>query len=270
MLKKLISIMLVVLVIAFVYKKTSFGSYVGTVWTQTQKEVQDQMPTRLEIERVRYEIDNLESDLGNMIRPIAEHMASIAKLKKDIQLTQTEIDKERVSLLKMTDDLAANPKQLQYGGKWYPAEVIRDKLQRDLNSFKRLEAKLDSQKKLFEAKESSLQSAQNQLAKVQAKRREYELRLAQLEADEEQLQTARMGTPFKLDDSRASQIESLLAEIAKRQSVQRAELELKSGALVRDNIVVIQEKPAVTDLAEIRRHLEASGGLVANSTVNKN
>ena len=165
-----------------------------------------------------------------MIRPIAEHMAAITKLKKDIQATQADIDRERETLLKMTEDLEGNPKEIEYGGKLYPAEKISRSCSATSTSFKRLEAKLQSQKKLLEAKESSLQSAQDQLAKVSAKKREYEVRLAQLEADEEALQSARMGTPFKLDDSRASQIETALADIEQRQNVQRAEIELKSGS----------------------------------------
>jgi len=267
--KKCVVIVLAVVALAFVYKKTNVGSYVGTVLVQAKKEAQDQVPTRLEIERVRYEIANLDNDVGNMIRPIAEHMTGIAKLKKDIETAQAGLEKERAVLVKMTDDLACNPTQIEYGGKMYSPEYIRGKLQRDFATFKQLEAKLESQRKLLELKQSSLQSAHEQLAKVQDKKREYEIRLAQLEADEEQLQTARIGTPFKLDDSRASQIERDLAEIAKRQSIQRNEIELKTGALVSDNIPVLQQKQPVTDVAAIRRYLEAPTGLVVNGKVNK-
>ena len=88
---------------------------------------------------------------------------------------------------------------------------IRTKLQADFDGYKRLESHLHSQHKLLEAKEASLKAAQDQLAKVIAKKREFELRLAQLEAEEETLQVARLGSKLQLDDSRATQIEAVLS-----------------------------------------------------------
>lgn len=268
--RKCIPLVITLVAVVFICKKTNFTSYTATLWAQAHKEVKEQIPARLEIERVRYEISNLDGDLGNMIRPIAEHMAALTKLRKDIQTTQIDIENRREILLKMTRDLAGNPQEIEYGGKLYPAELIRSKLNGDFESFKRLEAKLQSQNKLIQAKEASLRAAQDQLAKVTAKKREYEVRLAQLEADEESLQLARMGTPFKLDDSRASQIESALVEIERRQNVQRAEIELRSGSLVNDSIPVGKSKESAADLTTIQRHLEAPPALATAVKVGKN
>jgi chromosome segregation ATPase len=261
--------MVALVAIVFISKKTNFNSYVSTAWAQAQKEVKEQIPARLEIERIRHEIAHLDGDLGNMIRPVAEHTAAIAKLKKDIQASQTEIERKREELLKMTKDLESNPKQVVYDGKSYTADRIRTKLNRDFDSFKRLESKLESQRKLLEAKELSLQASHDQLAKVTAKKREYEVRLAQLEADQEALNLAAMGTPFKIDDSRASEIERSLAELEQRQNVLKAELEIKSNAFINDGIPVGNKTPA-PDVSSIRRHLETPSTLATTTEVSKN
>lgn len=254
--KKALVLLLALAAGLFICKKTVVGSYTATAWSHVKQEAHDQVPTRFEIERARHEINNLDGDIGNMIRPIAEYMAAIGRLKKDIQATQSSLDEQKVTLLTMTRDLDGGPTFVEYGGEKYSAERVRLKLQRDFDSFKRLEAHLASQKRLLETKETSLKATQEQLAKVIAKKREYELRLAQLEADEETLQVAKIGSTLKIDDSRTTQIEAALADIEHRQNVQRAEAELKTGTFANDTIPVNQRPRAATDVQAIRHYLE--------------
>jgi chromosome segregation ATPase len=247
----------------FLLKKTSVFSYASLLWTQAKNHVHKQVPTRFEIERARHEIAQLDGDIQGMIRPIAEYKAAIARLKKDIQSAQARLDEQKSILLTMTKDLEGNPTMVMYDGDAYPADRVRVKLQRDFDSFKRLEANLHSQRKLLEAKEISLKATQEQLAKVMAKKREYEVRLAQLEADEETLQIARIGTSVQIDDSRATQIEAALTEIERRQDVHRAEIELRSGTFANDPIPVGRPAHKTTDPVAIRQYLEKGGDVDA-------
>jgi phosphoenolpyruvate synthase/pyruvate phosphate dikinase len=147
-----------------------------------------------------------------------------------------------------------------YQGEEFAADRVRHKLQRDFESYQRFEKNLQSQRKLLEAKEASLRAAQEQLAKVVAKKKEFELRLAQLEADEETLQIARIGSKLEFDNSRATQIEAALADIEQRQTVQRTEIELKTQTLANDVIPVgPRREPARLDYAGIRQYLESNG-----------
>lgn len=267
--KKIVALLLILAVGLFCYKRSGAHSYVGTFWSQTQREIKDQVPTRFELARARHELEQLDGDIGNMIRPIAEHMAAIGKLKKDIQATSTSLDEQKIVLLTMTKDLEGNPTFIEYAGEKYPSERVRSKLQRDFESYKRLEAHLHSQRKLLEAKETSLKGAQDQLAKVIAKKREFELRLAQAEAEEETLQVARLGSKLQIDDSRATQIEAALAEIEQRHEVERHQNELKTGTFANDAIPVGQKSAPSGDPAAIRRYLESAASPVAlNSSKN--
>src|SRR5882672_8077534 len=77
-------------------------------------------PSRLAISlRVRNEIASLDGDVNGMIRPIAEHMAAISRLKKDISRNQTKLDELKTDLLTMTQDLEGNPVKLVYGNDVY-------------------------------------------------------------------------------------------------------------------------------------------------------
>ena len=168
----------------YVATQTNFLSYAGTILSLVRKETKKASPTPLEWARPRHEIDNLEGDISRMVRPIAEHLAAIGRLKKDLQATQEQLDMQREVLLIMARDLEGNPTSLTYGDKDYTPDQVKKKLTRDFDSFQRLEAQHHSQKKLLAAKETSLLATQEQLAKLVAKKREYEVRLAQLESEE--------------------------------------------------------------------------------------
>lgn len=258
--KKLVTLALVMIVGLWLAKKVSFTSYAGTLWTQVKTETKNQVPTRFELERVRHEIVQMDGDISKMIRPIAEHMAAINQLKKDLKTNRDNLADQKTVLLTMTKDLESNSPLLSYGGEAYSADRVRHKLQRDFQSYQRLEKNLQSQEKLLEAKERALVGTREQLAKLMAKKHEYEIRLAQLEADEETLQVARLGTRLEIDDSRATEIEAALKEIERRHEVQRAEVELRTGNLASDNIPVGQPARPTLNPQGIRSYLEGTVG----------
>src|SRR5439155_24677224 len=245
----------------WVVKHTSLASYVRVLWAHVRNDVRQSVPTRIELDRARVEIAAMDRDISNMLRPIAEHMATIKRLKKDIEATRARLAEQKTVLLTMTKDLEGDPTTVEYGGELYTAERVRGKLQRDFDSYKRTEAAVASQEKLLEVKEESLTATREQLAKMIAKKRDYEVRLAQLDADEETLKIARMGTALKADDSRAGEIEAIFTQIERRHDVQRSELELLSGPLASDFIPVDQRSratPTKVDLRGIRGYLEGT------------
>jgi len=262
MLKKIGIGVLVLLVGLFVMRKTSLFSYAGTLWSQVREETKKQVPTKFEIDRVRHELAGMDGDVSTMLRPIAEHMAAINRLKKDIKCTRAGLGEQKAGILTMTKDLDGNPAVLVYAGEEYSAERVRLKLQRDFESYKRCETHLRSQEKLLDAKERSLAAAREQLAKLVSKKREYEIRLAQLEADEETLQIARIGSKLPIEDTnRATEIEAALSEIEHRHEVQRAEAELLNGPSANDFIPVQQRTHSTNgaNVEEIRNYFQDGG-----------
>lgn len=236
-----------------VAKKTDVGSYAGTVWSRVRQETRRQIPTRFEIERARHELAGLEREITGQVRPLAEHKAALAQLEKDIAQTESSIEKRRESLLRLTQALEKNPTSVTIGEREVAADKAHAALDRDFESFRRLEGHLDSLRKLQEARRSALEASQEQLAKLVSKKREFEVRLAGLEADEETLRIAAIGNPIAADDNRAAAIEAALRDIEQRQQVRRAELEIAQGDLISDALQPTTPRP---NLASIRSHLQ--------------
>jgi chromosome segregation ATPase len=234
-------------------KTTHFGSYAGTLWTQIRSEGKKQISTKFEIERARHEIAQLDKDITGAIRPIAEYKAALQQLDKDIRQGQSNLSDRREALLHLTHELESKPPFVMVSGRKLTAEKAKAALDRDFEGFQRLEKHIDSLRKLQDAKQQSLEASQEQLAKLISKKREFEVRLAQLETDEETLQIASLGNKMAVDDNRASAIEAALSEIEHRHNVKRAEFEFAAGDVI---TTVPPATRRTNDLAGMRAYLE--------------
>lgn len=253
--KMLIAGMIGAVALVFVAKKTNVCSYATTAWTQVETTTKDQIPTKFELDRIRNEVAALDGDINQMIRPIAEYRVAIERMKKDIAKTETNIAEQKKKLLTVVEDLQAKRKFV-INGVTYTEARVRDQLQRDTEGVKLLERNAKAQQQVLEAKEQSLRATQEQLAKVINKKREYEVRLAQLEAEEETLKIAKIGSDIKIDSSRATHIESSLNEIERRLDVEKARIEMQNGDLA--NIPLHDRTVSPLDLSAIRTYLEGT------------
>jgi len=235
--KKTLALLLIAGVAVVVVRKTHIGSYATTCIAQVGEEFKTSVPTKFELQRIRHEIGRLDKDISRMIRPVAEYKTEIDWLRKDIQKAQTNLEERRQALLEMTDQVKNNAVTITYEGRDYKVERFRQVVQKEFNNFKKLETNLATKRKLFEAKEASLQAAQEQLAKVIDRKREYELRVAQLEAENETLQVARIGSKLEFDDSRATQIEAALTDVQKHLDTLRNQMALEAGGITAGSAV---------------------------------
>ena len=89
------------------------------------------------------------------------------------------------------------------------------------------------------------------------------MRLAQLEAEEETLQIARIGSDIRIDNSRATQIEDALRGVEDRQEAERQEIALPRRRHPERRHAGARPQRAPVDVDAIRTYLE--GG--ANTTV---
>ncbi|MBM3997222.1 MAG: hypothetical protein FJ303_24195 [Planctomycetes bacterium] len=256
--------MLGAVALVIVAKKTNAWSYVTTACSQLTESAKEQIPTKFELERIRNEIAALDNDIGQMVRPVAEQKSAIEKLRKDIAKGQTNIEKQKRVLLDTLEELDTKPERIVRDNISYTPEQVRKQLQRNTDSLKHLERHVKTQQEILSAKEQSFLAMKEQISTVIAKKREYEVRLAELEAAEENLQLSRIGTDSKLDTTRTSTIEEAIRYVEKKQDVERHINELKKNDLV--EIPLGGRKDTTPDLTAIRNYLEGRSEPAAQKT----
>lgn len=261
--KKLVAILVIASLGWFAVRKTEFGATIKNAFGNVKNsfcsasDAKDQ-PSREKIAKARKELADMDKEIDRLIRPMAEYTAAIGKLRKDIAATETSLAEQKEVLRVLAKDLESGATTLVYGGTKFSVERLEAKLQKDFKSYQRLESQLASKKSLLEAKQTSLRGVQEQMAKVMAKKQEFELRLAQLEADEEVLQIAKLGSKLQVDQTLTTRIEAALEDIAHQHQVDRAELELRTGKVADDDIVIPTRPEPKTDAAAVLRYLDVA------------
>jgi chromosome segregation ATPase len=243
-------------------KTTNFCSYASTLWSQAKTAVKDSVPTKFDIDRIRHEIASLDGDLDRMISPIAQHTVAVKRLQTDVARDEQTLDEQKKVLLKATEAVRnKNPNDtMWYGGQSYPVALIRQKISEDFKAYRRLERTVEARKTELAAKESTLKAAQEQLQSFISKKKEFEVALAQLEAEHEVNQVAAIGTDVQIDDTRAAQIARDLEDLKNKIEEQKTKLEMRKGILAVRGIQLNQPQQAPgVDLDAIQAHLEGKG-----------
>jgi len=195
---------------------TRVGSYSGTCWTKLCNKAAQQVPLELEIDRLKHEVAQLVPDLRKNLSSIAQEMAAVEKMRDEIATIRTNLDKQKTAMLKLSNDLDSGETHYIHNGRDYTRAQVAQKLERDLEAYKRAEAELAAKEKILAAKEKSLDAAKAQLATIKDQKTELEIQIAQLEAELKDVRVTQTKSKFALDDSRLSDIKRSLADLRSR------------------------------------------------------
>jgi len=261
--KKTLIIGAVVLAGLFIARKTHLCSYASTLWTQVRQEAKAQIPTKFELDRIRQEIVRMDGDIKGMASPIAEHMAAVSRLKKDIEKSRTTLTERKADIKTMVADLDKGGAFIVYGDRQFTLKQVQNQVERDAAACKRLESHLALQEKLLVAKEQALDATREQLNKLIAQRDEFKVRLAEAETREEQLRIAEIGSSVPSNYGRATELNESLTNLQQQQDVREKRLEVENGALAASNISP-RATSSSTNLDEVRNWLHGPAAPAPN------
>lgn len=247
---------LALLVIA---KTTNVSSYAGTLWCKAKSAAKQQVPTEFEIDRIAHDIANLDGALDRMIRPIAEHKVAVDRLRREVADNEGKLGEQKKVLLDATQAVkqAKPDDKLVYNNKEYRVNLVKQRIARDFESYKRFEASVAAQRKLLESKEVTLRAAQEQLQTFMSRKRDFEVQLSQLRAEHEMNKVAAVGTDIEIDSTPLSNIAQALDALKDQIKADTLVLEYRNGVNAVNNIQLNQPTAnAAVDLDAIQAHLQ--------------
>jgi len=250
------------LVTAFCYTKA--GSYARTAWKQVKENTKSQVPIEFEIERLKTEISQLIPDLRKSLSTVAEQMASVDRLEKEITATQNNLDRQKTVLLKMAKDLETPETAFIYDTKAYSRDQVARKMDLDWKSYKIAQSELKTKEQILDAKRRELDAAKAKLDSIRIQERELKLEIAELEADLQNVRLAETKNKFVVDDSRLGEVKKSIAELRFRLDTEKRRAALE-GEYFGNEVTTVERvapRPAVEIAREIRGELE--GAKVAN------
>jgi chromosome segregation ATPase len=243
---------------------TSVGSYALLGWHKVATGVRHAVPPEVEIDRLRMELTKVDQDMQRAFGPIAEQMTKVDNLKKDIADSHVRLDKEKKNILTMKADLESGNRKISYGGKEYPADVIRAKLTRDWETYKIAEQALKEKENLLTAEQQGLDHAKEQVAAMRSTKEQLEVEVAKLEAELKAVRLAETKSQFTVDDSRLSRIKASMKDLHDRIESEKHELTLQQTFADTGTIPVDQKVKQNEVLKEIDDHFTGNAEKVAD------
>jgi chromosome segregation ATPase len=260
MTKKIIVAAVVLLVGAWLVKKTQVCSYAAAFFRNGAEHARAQIPRQLELDRIEGEIARMDKDYQKLLRVIAERMVSIKKLNEEITVAEVNRKDMAESLLSLTQAIEAKELPISYKGAKYTTTAKAEATAvRELAELKRLDQKMTSKKKTLEAEQRNLDALKDQLDKLVTQKHEFEVRVATLRANQAELDALVVKSPLKNDQGRVADIKKTLDRIEHEQNVdiQTHVLENQYGTKIDGNNPNARPASPV-NLQEIRDYVQGT------------
>lgn len=226
---------------------------VGTAYKQAKSVVARQVSPEFELARIRDQIAKLTPDMNKNIERIAEATVEVGALARKIDLVKAELDKRQTEILVLTEKVESGIVKASYTG-----TSLKDKLARDLKSYKTCEKDLSTKTQLLAAKKEALEAARRQLSEIHVVRQELEVEAARFETEIANLNEAKARTKFRtdFDDSRLAKIRESMEQLRQRLEVERTATELAgqfANQAAATEVTTISE-PSKDVVAEVREY----------------
>jgi len=211
--------LVVVLVVGSVLFGSDLSSYIRSSAKMTQDKVKDAVPVEFELRRAQDLLEEILPEIHANIELIAKEEVEIASLKKDIQESESAIQKQKERVSRLRDTLENEQPTYTFGSRNYSRQEVTDELAAQFESYKEGELVLAGKKKLYDTREKSLRAAVQLLENTKSQKRLLATKIESLEGRYRLQKASAIGTGIHVDNSKLTQTEKLIEQIKKRLDV---------------------------------------------------
>jgi uncharacterized protein (DUF3084 family) len=232
----------------FVLNHTKLGDWAKYACHQGMAKIKSQVPPEVVVERLKYELTQLEPEINQNKDRLARDIVEVKHLKADIDTAEVNLQRKYNDIMeakKAVDE--PTTKTVSYNGKSLTPKKAKDVVLRDYEAYKSAKNAVEMKRKLVAAKEAAIDEATRQLANWQATRDELKAEIEQLEAEIHTLQIAEARHDINIDNTRLTRLRDSIKELRKENEVRSQRLLLEGEVVTTDGQKA--EKAEATDRA---------------------
>lgn len=199
---------------------TGLMSYLAVGTDMVRQTAKDSVPLEWEIKRARQMIGDLEPEIATNARRIALEKIAVSRLEHQLDDTRASLAGAKDDIKRLSDDLRRDEQWYAYGGRTYTSAQVRDDLSGRFKRFRTREATAEKLQQQLDARQASLQAANERMDAMLSAKRQLEVEVENLQARLASLRVAQTSSQLALDDSQLSRTRALLDDIATRIDVE--------------------------------------------------
>jgi chromosome segregation ATPase len=195
-------------------------SYLTTSSRWVKDTVTTSVPIEFQINRARDMIKALDPEIKQNMHLIAKEEVEIEKLGKQVDEQEAGLAQARDEILRLKTDLETGDKTFYYASHRYTADQVKTDLEGRFERYKVNEATLDKNQKILAVRQQKLEAARTRLDEMLSAKRDLEVQVENLEAQNEMLKVAKTASDFNFDDSQLARTKELIEDIRTRMEVE--------------------------------------------------
>ena len=233
---------------------TDLFSYVSSSSRAMRSAVKDNVPVEFQLRRARDLVDDLVPEMQANVRVIATQEVEIAGLRKDIEQSRANLQAERTRVQKLRESLASENGDYTFGGIHYSRDQVKDDLARRFDFLKEAEVVQAGKERLLQNRERSLAAAMQTLDHMKSQKTLLEGQIASLEAQNQLIQSASVGSNVAVDNTKLAQTERLINDVKKQLDIAERVLAHETRFVQPIQVDTVNEKDL---LSQVDEHLAA-------------
>jgi chromosome segregation ATPase len=234
---------------------TSAPSYVRTAFHKVRGHAHNAVPVQFEIDRAREEVRRLEGPIKDTIETYCRTEVEVKWLKDEIATVRNNLERERKGLQALKDRVKTGDLKLT-GSVNYSSEEVTTELTRKFDNYKYVSKILHDKESTLKSKQKIMDAARQQLANLNAQKRELMTKLDSIEARLQQIEASKQKNEFTFDESALSQAKQNVSDLEKRVEVQARISEVEGNL---SDTLPLYVEPGRDVIKEIEEELGPSG-----------
>jgi hypothetical protein len=233
---------------------TDLFSYVSSSSRAMRTAVKDNVPVEFQLRRARDLVDDLVPEMQANVRVIATQEVEIAGLRRDIEQSRANLQAERTRVQKLRESLSSENGDYTFSGIHYSREQVKDDLAHRFDFLKEAEVVQSGKERLLQNRERSLAAAMQTLDHMKSQKTLLEGQIASLEAQNQLVQSAAVGSNLTVDNTKLAQTERLINDVKKQLDIAERVLAHETRFVQPIQVDSVNEKDL---LSQVDEHLAA-------------
>jgi chromosome segregation ATPase len=215
----------------FVLNHTKLGDWAKYACHQMKEKIQSQVPPEVQIERLKYELTQLEPEINKSKDQLARQIVEVRRLKGEIKTSEDDLEKKYDEIVAAKKEVDGATKTVAYKGRSLSPKKAKELIVRDFEAYKSAKKAVDMKRNLVAAKEAGIEEATRQLNDWNSTRDGLKAQIEELEAELQTIKLAEARHDINIDNTRLNRLKDSIKELRQENEVRMERLRLEGDAV---------------------------------------
>lgn len=226
--------------------------YAQTAFNNVRASAQDSVSVPFQIDAAKGQLAKIGPEIKNMVHQIAKEQVQINRLKNDLKLQESRLEKSYDEMMTLRSHIESGDKfYVATNGKAYNSSRVEEDLRHRFTIYQTAEKTKDKQTEVLKLRHNALKSAITKLDEAKSQQRELEVQIEHLVARNRMNEVVETASKINIDNSQLSKTREMLDDLDARISADEEVLNIAPkyyGQIPVDSVIANEDTNILDDM----------------------